>query len=244
MGVVTSIARKVGLAAAPSADEPDEIATARRTIAECNDTIRRCLADSKRLNGELEAARKHESSIRAQLDLVEPARARAREAKDADAADRKLRMQNGNVNADPALSKALDDAERAVREAERNAEAAADVLPGLAERVRELQWEIESTASRLDSAVWRRRMAELMLELPSVRAANALVSDFARRIVALKDIGASYNSYGTPGGYVPDDIIAACKVKQEFDDSEMRPYVQPEVQYLKRLRTDPDATLA
>lgn len=243
MGTVTRLARKVGLAA-PSADEPDEIATARKTIAECNATIRKCLSESKRLNVELVTAREHEARIRDQLGLVEPARERAREAKDADAADRKSRMQKGEPGSDPALSKALDEAEQAVREAERNAEAAAEVLPGLAERVRELQWEIENTASRRDGAVWRRRMAELTLELPAVRAANALLSDFARRIVALKDIGASHNSYGTPGGYVPADIIAACKVKREFENAEMRPYVQPEVQYLKRLRTDPDATLA
>lgn len=244
MGAVSRLHRKVSrLLAPPPADNSDEMSVARTTIAEANAEIRECLADHKRLERAVKSARALAERARSQLELVGPASERARQAREADTADRQRRVQAGKLDFDSALSDAVERTEREVREAERAEAAARAVLPGLEERVRDADRELEHNGERIDSAVWRRRRAELMLELPQVRAANDVVANFARRLIALKHIGSEGRFYRVPSGSVPPECVEACKLKQEFSEAEMRLYIKPEVAYLQRLRTDPDTTL-
>ncbi len=219
----------------------DETCEARAIISEATAQIRQWLAERQSLERELEVAKERQQSIRAQLDLVAPAAERAAKAREADAADRKKRMEAGNPCADTKLTDAVETAERELREAERNATAAEAALPALEELTREAQAALAQNIDAVDLAIWRRRLAELSLQLPEVRSAAAIVAEFATRVATLKDIGIRHRLYNTPRGSVPAEWSEVCTIEP--------PTVEPwsngilaEIDYLRRLREDPEAT--
>ena len=116
---------------------PDELGEAHAIISQASAEIRRRLGERKDLERDFEAAKEREQTIREQLELVAPATERAHRAHEADAADRQKRMEAGAPGSDPKLTAAVEAAERALREATRNAEAAEAALPALEAKTRD-----------------------------------------------------------------------------------------------------------
>lgn len=213
----------------------------RAVIAESNAAIRQHLAARAGLEQALEEARARVARAREQLDLAGPALERAREAKDADAADRERRAREGTFDSDPALVEALEHAERAVREAERTEDAARAALPSLEAQVRDAEEAIARGAEAIDSLVWRRRMAELALEFPEVQAAAQTVMRFKERIAALADVSLRHRLYSVPSGGIPEEFV---KVGETYtSEKDRRRLIDAEVAYLRRLRSDPNVQL-
>lgn len=221
----------------------DERAETRATIAEASEEIRRLINERPQLERELALCQERVDRAREQLELVDPARTRLEQAKLADAADRRRRVEDGTPGSDPELVATVKAAQDALADAEAGELAAKESLPGLEQRLREKEEAIENAARRIDAAVWRRRMAELSLQLPEVRAAAATLTDFRRELAAVADVALRSKLYGTPSGDIPKDMFDACAITPfaETLDSGLRSAVHGEIVYLRRLRDDPGA---
>lgn len=240
MGLLANLFPTSPAAMLQNADHAEK-AEARATIAAANEEIRQHIAGRVRLARDLEQARTLEERTREHLGLVGPAEERLRLAQEADAADRKRRALAGSPGHDPKLAAAIKKAQHEVEEAQAAEDAAEAALPALSAKVREAQDVIEFAAEQVDWAIWKRRMAELSLELPEVRAAASIVADFSRRIAALADVSLRHKLHGTPSGRIPDKFRDACAVPLRFTDTELQDYIRTERTYLKTLRTDPEA---
>ena len=175
--------------------------------------IRAARANLARLRKELERAQKLEANARAQLGQVEPVRAKLQKLHEADAEDRRERVESGRTGSSGALRDKIADAERALAESERNEAALHAALPSLEARTRESKWAVESAVSRLDELAWNFRCAELTRELPEVKAAAEVVSDFARRIAVLRDVSRRWKGFNVPHGVTPPELIKACTLR-------------------------------
>jgi len=228
---------------APQFDSSDVAASvgARDTIESATEEIKELSASLPRLNKELATARAHLDKAREQLDLAGPAADRLRLAEEADAEVRKQRARLGDFGADAVLGDAIDRAHRDLREAKAAEDAASAVLPELEERVREAEDAVKEATANIDEAIWRKRIAELELERPEIESAARLLVEWNRRVAALADAGVRWKLYGTPHGTVPQQILEAGVIPTTFAENELRPLVQSEAEYLKRMRSDPVA---
>ena len=206
--------------------EQDELVAARTAIEAANAEIRQQVASRERLQRDLHRAQDLRDRARDQLGQVGPAEERLRAAQAASAGDRKARALAGTPGSDPALVQAIADAQRELENAQAAEEAAQAALPELEQRVREAADALAEASEAIDYAVWRRRMAEFSIELPEVRAAAAIVSDFARRIAALSDVNLRWKVYNTPHGSIPVELSDACAIPTRFSDTELREYIR------------------
>ena len=226
----------------------DETVEARATISEATAEIRRRLGERPALRQSIESARGLLESVREQLDLSRPALERVKRAREAEAAGRQESVRKGVPGADPELIAELENAQRDLREARRAESAAHAALGELEARLASAEGELRDSEAAIDAAVWRRRIAEFSLELPEVRAAAAIVSEFATRVAALADASRRWQIYRTPHGTVPKELFEACAITQynsdlQADVERLQPHMRAECAYLRRLREDPDATL-
>lgn len=226
------------LAAAAMAPSTDDVGDARAAIAEATQAIRRHREALEQAKATLEAARALEERTREQLELTGPAESRLAAAREADAEERKRRALAGTPGTDPRLTAAIDTAQRALEEAEAAEEAARAALPTLSARTREAAQAVRNVEVERDAAVWNLRMAQVALELPEVRAAYAVLSEFARKLAVLSDVGLRGRLYSTPTGSVPVEFLELCAVPNFSPDG---PDIRAECEYLKRLRADPEA---
>ena len=177
-------------------------------------TIRQCRTNLARLKKEHAQAVKREASARAQLNQVEPARAKLASAIEADAADRRKRVESGRFGSSGALRDKIADATAELAEVERADAAVRDVLPDLEAKTREAKSAIESAISRLDEVTWNYRISELERELPEIRAASELLTTWSRRIAGLRDAGLRWKLHGTPHGSVPAEFVKVTVIPQ------------------------------
>jgi hypothetical protein len=222
---------------APSIDDVSDV---RAAIAEATEAIRQHRAALEHAKVDLEAARTLEERTREQLELVGPAEGRLAAAREADADERKRRALAGTPGTDPALVKAIATAQREVEEAQAAEEAARAALPTLSARTRESEQAVRYVEVQRDAAVWNLRMAQVALELPEVRSAYATLCEFAHKLAVLSDVGLRGGLYSTPTGSVPIEFLEACAMPN-FSPDELRFDIHAEVDYLKRLRADPEA---
>ena len=228
------------LAATAMAQYPDEAVDAKAAIDEAANAIRQYGEALEQAKAALESARALEARTGEQLELVGPAESRLAAAREADADERKRRALAGTPGTDPALVKAIAAAQRALEDAEAAEEAARAALPTLSARTREAEQAIRDIELERDAAVWKLRMAQVALELPEVRSAHAVLSEFARKLAVLSDVGLYGKSYGAMRGSVPPDFLELCAAPS-FSRDELSFDIHAEVDYLKRLRDDPEA---
>jgi hypothetical protein len=240
MGLLNTLFPAPPLAAAAMAPSIDDVGDARAAIAEATQAIRRHREALEQAKAALESARALEERTREQLELTGHAEGRLAAAREADASERKRRALAGAPGTDPALVKAIAKAQRELEEAEAAEEAARAALPTLAARTREAAQAIRDIELERDAAVWNLRMAQIALELPDVRSAYAVLAEFARKLAVLSDVGLYGKSYGAMRGSVPPDFLELCAAPS-FSRDELSFDIHAEVDYLKRLRVDPEA---
>jgi chromosome segregation ATPase len=218
----------------------NQTATPRAEIKQARGQIRAALASRPALERALEEAEGRVAMAEAALAAVGPAQAAAAAAEAADAEDRKQRVLDGKVGADPKLSEAVTATRARADDAERMAEAARAVLPTLAERVRDAKQALKSTDERIDSAAWRIAVAELAADAAAAQQAADVVATFQKRVTVLTDVGLRHKLYGTPNGSVPAELKKIGELPKVSVDS-LRAQIKDACERLRALRTDADA---
>lgn len=197
--------------------------------------IRRLIASKPALERELETAQDRLRTAEGSLCLVAPAQAALEAARQADASDRKRRMEGGDPTADPALIAAVATAEAALTEAEHTQTAAEAALPTLRRRVAEATDAIKDNAEQIDATAWQIRMLELTAKGSEVQRAVATVTAFQREVSALRYVAARYKGYRTLNGSLPRDVVALCKLPN-VPDEPPQAAIRAEVERQRRLR--------
>ncbi len=169
--------------------------------------IRRLIAERPKLERELEAAQERLRVAEAALDLVGPAQAAFESTQQADAADRRKRMEEGTTTPDPALTAKVAAAEAALVEAERTQAAAEAALPTLRRRVAEVTDAIKDNASQIDSYIWQVAVSELAADAPAARQAAETLTTFRRSVATLAEVGRRPGFFGAPRGRVPRELL-------------------------------------
>ena len=197
--------------------------------------IRRLSASRPALERELQEANVRLRTAEESLNLVGPAQAALESAQQADAADRRKRMEAGNTTADPKLSAAVAAAEHALVEAERTQAAASAALPALKRRLSEAQQAVANCTEQIDALAWQVRMSELTNKVPEVQRAVATATAFQNEVNTLRYVAARHKAYRTPNGSVPRDVVALCKLPDILDEPPQAE-IRAEVERLRRLR--------
>ena len=207
----------------------------RDSAANLRGEIRRLIAERPKLERELQEANVRLSTAESSLDVVGPAQVALEAAQQADAADRKRRMEGGITVADPALTAAITQAEDALLEAQHVQAAAEAALPALRRRVAEAEQAVKSCAEQIDETAWQVRMSELTAKTPEVQRAVETVKAFQREVNVLRYVAARYKAYRTPNGSVPHDVVALCTLPNA-PDQPPQAAIRAEVEHQRRLR--------
>ena len=197
--------------------------------------IRRLSASRPALERELQEANVRLSTAEESLNLVGPAQAALEAARQADAADRRTRMESGITVADPKLSAAVAAAEHALVEAERTQAAASAALPALKRRLSEAQQAVANCTEQIDALAWQVRMSELTNKVPEVQRAVETVKAFQNEVSVLRYVLARRKLYHTPLGTVPRDVVTLCTLPNA-PDQPPQAAIRAEVERQRRLR--------